>query len=192
MFKYVVDDETEIRLLDIPHAGQLFELTDSCRSYLKEWLPWLDGTNNVGDTETFIELTKKQFSLNNGFQAGIWYRGRIAGVIGFHSINWTNKSSDIGYWLGETYRGHGLMTKSCRALVDYAFGELNLNRIEIRCAEQNLRSRAIPQRLGFKEEGTIREAEWLYDHYVDHVVYGILAREWQQEASHTKQDEGKL
>jgi ribosomal-protein-serine acetyltransferase len=70
------------------------------------------------------------------------------------------------------------MTKSCKAFIDYALGELNLNRVEIRCAEGNLKSRAIPKRLGFAKEGIIREAEWLYDHYVNHVVYGILAREW--------------
>jgi ribosomal-protein-serine acetyltransferase len=63
-------------------------------------------------------------------------------------------------------------------LVDYAFNELGLNRLEIRCATENTKSRAIPQRLGFKQEGTIRQAEWLYDHYVDLVVYGILASEW--------------
>ena len=93
-------------------------------------------------------------------------------------MNWANRSTSIGYWLGERYRGSGVMTKSCKAFVEYAFRELNINRVEIRCAEKNLRSRAIPERLGFVNEGMIREAEWLYDHYVDHVVYGILAREW--------------
>lgn len=175
MFKIVVDKDTELRLLDAAHAGHLFELTDSCRPYLREWLPWLDGTTRIADTESFIEITRKQFASNNGFQAGIWYKGNIAGVIGFHGISWANKSTDIGYWLGEKYRGHGIMTESCRALVNHAFREMKLNRVEIRCAEQNYRSRAIPERLGFQIEGTIRDAEWLYDHYVDHVVYGILA-----------------
>ncbi|MHB1652184.1 MAG: GNAT family N-acetyltransferase [Desulfitobacteriaceae bacterium] len=178
MFEFVVDDEVVLKLLDIVHADQLFELTDPGRLYLKEWLPWVDGTESAKDTKSFIEMTKKQFASNNGFQAGIWYKGNIAGVIGFHGMNWANRSTSIGYWLGERYQGKGIMTKSCKALVEYAFRELNLNRIEIRCAEKNLRSRAIPERLGFVKEGMIREAEWLYDHFVDHVVYGVLAREW--------------
>ena len=70
------------------------------------------------------------------------------------------------------------MTKACKALVTYAFQELNLNRVEIRCAEKNFKSRVIPERLHFVNEGLIREAEWLYTHYVDHVVYGMIARDY--------------
>ena len=70
------------------------------------------------------------------------------------------------------------MTRVARALTDYAMNELKLNKVEIRCASGNLKSRSIPERLGFVQEGTIRQAEWLYDHYVDHIVYGVLAEEW--------------
>ncbi len=44
MFEFVVDDQVKLKLLDITHADQLHELTDSCRSYLRQWLPWVDGT----------------------------------------------------------------------------------------------------------------------------------------------------
>jgi ribosomal-protein-serine acetyltransferase len=70
------------------------------------------------------------------------------------------------------------MTKVVRALTDYALKELGLHKVEIRAAVGNKKSRSIPERLGFVNEGCIRQAEWLYDHYVDHVVYGILAEEW--------------
>ncbi|HEY8911250.1 MAG TPA: GNAT family protein [Desulfosporosinus sp.] len=178
MFEFVVDDRVVLKLLDTIHADQLFELSHSDRTYLKEWLPWVDGTMSVEDTRSFIEMTKNQFVSNNGFQAGIWYKGNIAGVIGFHGINGANRSTSIGYWLGEMYQGTGVMTKCCSAFINYAFKELKLNRVEIRCAEKNFKSRAIPERLGFIQEGLIRDAEWLYDHYVDHVVYGTLAKEW--------------
>ena len=67
------------------------------------------------------------------------------------------------------------MTRACRALVAHAFDTLRLQRVEIRVATGNRRSRAIPERLGFREEGILRQVEWLYNHYVDHVVYGRLA-----------------
>jgi len=72
------------------------------------------------------------------------------------------------------------MTDTVKALLQYAFEVLQLHKVEIRAAEGNQKSRAIPERLGFVKEGTIRAAEWLYDHYVDHVVYGLLVSEWQQ------------
>ena len=181
MFEFVIDNDVVLKLLDTIHANQLSELTDSCRPYLREWLPWVDGSKGIEDTKAFIEMTKTQFVSNNGFQAGIWYQGSIAGVVGFHEMNWSNKSASIGYWLGAEFQGKGVMTKACKALVDYAFGELKLNRVEIRCGEGNSRSRAIPERLGFTKEGIIRDAEWLYDHYVDDVVYGVLSREWLSE-----------
>lgn len=158
MLEFVVDDEVVLKLLETHHADQLSELTDSCRPYLKEWLPWVDGSIGVEDVRAFIEMTKKQFAANNGFQTGIWFKGSFAGVIGFHGMNWSNKSTSIGYWLGDKYQGKGVMTKACQLFIDYAFGELKLNRIEVRCAEGNSKSRAIPERLGFVKEGIIRDA----------------------------------
>ena len=70
------------------------------------------------------------------------------------------------------------MTAACGALVDHAFLELALNRVGIACAVGNERSCAIPQRLGLRQEGVQHQAEWLYDHFVDHAVYAVLASEW--------------
>jgi ribosomal-protein-serine acetyltransferase len=56
-----------------------------------------------------------------------------------------------------------------------------LNKVEIHCAVDNKRSRAIPERLGFTQEGIIRANQWLYDHYVDDVIYGMLASEWSEQ-----------
>ena len=80
----------------------------------------------------------------------------------------------LGYWLGEEFQGRGLVTAACRRLVAHSFDVLRLHRVEIRCAVENHRSRAIPERLGFRLEGRFREAEWLYDHWVDHAVYALL------------------
>ena len=177
-FTLSVDGHVELALMDERHAEQLFALTDSSRAYLREWLPWLDGVTSPADSRGFIAGALQQFAEGNGFQAGIWYRGELAGVIGYHYVNRANRATSIGYWLGATFQGKGIMTRACRALVEYAFGELALNRIEVHCATGNTRSRAIPERLGFTVEGTLRQAEWLYDRYVDHVVYAMLAEDW--------------
>ena len=140
----------------------------------------MDTNRTVEDRKNFIRGALKQFAENNGFTAGIWHEGRLAGVIGYHSIDWENRTTAVGYWLGEEFQGQGLVTVACRALVDHAFEELNLNRVSIACATENKKSCAIPERLGFRREGVVRQAEWLYDHFVDHVVYATLASEWQK------------
>jgi len=178
MFSYPLNPDAELRLIEERHARELFDLTERNRNYLRQWLPWLDATLTVEDTRNFIRDALLQFAANDGFQAGIWYRGALAGVIGYHKIDWFNRQVEIGYWLGAEYQGKGLMTDSCRALIDHAFGELRLNRVTIRCAVGNTRSCAIPERLGFTREGMVAQGEWLYDHYVDLVVYGMLSSEW--------------
>ena len=102
-------------------------------------------------------------------------------MVGLHAIDWANRNTSLGYWVGETHQGRGLVTRSCAALLERLFGELGLNCVEIGCAVGNTRSAAIPERLGFTREAVLRQREWLYDHFVDHVVYSLLASEWRQQ-----------
>ncbi|MET1013850.1 MAG: GNAT family protein [Paenisporosarcina sp.] len=178
MFKLQIDNETDLRLLEVRHADALYNLTNQSRNSLRDWLFWVDFTRSPKDSKDFIESTLKQFCQNNGFQSGIWYKGELAGVIGLHGVNWTNKSTSIGYWLGEDFQGKGLITNACAAVIEYCFNELMLNRIEIRVATGNHRSLAIPERLGFQKEGCIKSAEWLYDKYVDHNIFGLIKEEY--------------
>lgn len=104
-------------------------------------------------------------------------------MVGFRSVDWRNRSTTIGYWLAADAQGRGTMTTAVRALVDHAFAEWNLHRIELQCAPANHRSRAIPERLGFREEATLRETEWVGGRYLDRVVYGMLTTEWARGAS---------
>ena len=173
-----VRDDLELKLLEEGDAGRLFAVTNDNRSYLREWLPWVDPTKSVEDTRNFIRTVLRQFADNNGFSAGIWYRSELAGTIGHHKVDWLNRATMIGYWLAEPLQGRGLITDCCRTLVDHAFHQWRLNRVEIRCGTGNRKSRAIPERLGFRHEGTLRQAQWVNDRFVDLEVYGMLAAEW--------------
>ncbi|MFG6113748.1 GNAT family N-acetyltransferase [Halobacillus sp. MO56] len=180
MFTFKIDEEISLKLPEVSDAERVFELTDRSRHYLREWLPWVDGTKKVADTKSFIQLTRRGYIDNKSMTTFIMYKGEIVGTAGFNEIDWTNKIAYIGYWLGEEYQGNGIMTRVAKALTDYAFKELGMNRVDIKAAAGNKKSRAVPERLGYVEEGRIRQAEWLYDHYVDHVVYGMLAEEWKK------------
>jgi ribosomal-protein-serine acetyltransferase len=178
ILKHTLSDEAELILLEERHTSDLYALTSANRAYLRRWLPWLDSTGTPWDTRAFIQRGLRMTADNEGFNCGIWYQGRLCGMVGLHSLSAANRHVAVGYWLAETAQGKGLMTQACRVVVDHAFKALALNRVEIRCATSNVRSCAIPLRLGFVHEGVIRQAEWLYDHFVDHNLYSMLAVEW--------------
>ena len=173
-----MDDDIELRILTAAHAPALFALTDRNREHLRRWLPWVDGTRSAKDTAKFIRGGREQLRKNDGFQAGIWYRGELVGALGFHYWNWSLRKTEIGYWLAEPYQGKGIMTRACRALIDYAFRNLGLDRAEIRTAARNARSRGIAERLGFAKEGVLRKAEYSSRGPDDQLVYGLLRTDW--------------
>ncbi|MFD2045681.1 GNAT family N-acetyltransferase [Ornithinibacillus salinisoli] len=181
MFVYDIDEEISLRSLVGQDAIALFQLTDRSRHYLREWLPWVDDTVNINDSREFIANSHQLYEKRIGLNAGIFYKGMLVGVAGFNSFDWRNQIGFIGYWLGVDFQGNGIMTRVVSALTDFAFQHLQLNRVDIRAAYENKKSRAIPERLGFRMEGHIRQAEWLYNHFVDHVIYGMLASEWNRE-----------
>lgn len=170
---------THLRLLDEADAAELHALIEANRARLARWLPWAAGQTRE-DTLGFIRGTRKQLADNDGFQVAIVCEGAIAGVIGYIGVEWQHRSTSLGYWLGEEHEGRGTMTAAVRLLTDHALSVWELNRVEIRAAEENRRSRAIPERLGFRRDGILREAELVDGRYLDSVVYSMLAADWRR------------
>ncbi|TMK57624.1 MAG: GNAT family N-acetyltransferase [Actinobacteria bacterium] len=170
-------DSLGVRPLGAEDAPELYALIEANREHLERWMPWAAGQDLAG-TERFIAEAEEQFARDDGFQAKVAPEGQIVGVAGFHSIDWINRNTSIGYWLAADAQGKGTMSEVVRALVSHAFDEWDLHRVEIHCAPENARSRAIPERLGFREEARLRETELVGGRYLDSVVYGLLEEEW--------------
>jgi ribosomal-protein-serine acetyltransferase len=169
----------ELRPLVEGDAEELYAVVEADRAHLVPWMPWAAGQTPDG-TMAFIRQTIDQEEADDGFQRALTVDGAIVGVIGFHRIDRENLSTSIGYWLAKQFEGQGLMTTAVRRLVAHAFGEWGLHRVELRASPDNTRSRAIAERLGFREEGLLREAErFADDDFRDVVVYSILRDEWE-------------
>lgn len=173
-----VNSEIKLELVGKSHAGELFALTDSNRNYLRKWLPWVDGNVSVNETMAFIKKSVMQNKRNDGFNCVVLYKGKISGVIGLTEISRFNNRTEIGYWLGKEFTGKGIITKSCKALADYCFDKLNVNRIIIRCESNNKKSRMIPERLGFFKQGILKHDGIRNGSYVNHVQYSVFKNEW--------------
>lgn len=177
-FMLRIGDDLALRLFEDRHAETLHSLTQHNYDHLRRWLGWLKPDRSLDDTQGFITGALNQFARNDGGQFGIWYQGELVGGIGYHGWDFSQKTTELGYWLSADATGQGLMTRAVVALTDFALVQLGLNRIEIRCAVGNDASAAIPRRLGFQHEGTLRQEEWLYTRFIDLEIYSMLAADW--------------
>ena len=179
MFSYKLDRESELRLIDPADAEDLNALVLGSYDHIREWSGWLkDKDRTVEQTREWIKQNLYRFATGQGFEIAIWHKDQIAGQIGYNYFDYENHRTEIGYWLGEQFQGKGLVTRSCTAMIDHAFENLNMNRVEIKCGTENHKSRRIPEKLGFKQEGTARNAEWLHHRFIDLVIYSVLKSEW--------------
>ncbi|WP_441001024.1 GNAT family N-acetyltransferase [Fodinibius sp. SL11] len=179
MFTWQIDNRIRLELLEARHGKELFRLTEQNRKYLGQWLPWVESVQEPEDTAQFIKKSQQQWIENQSFQAVINAGDKVAGIVGHHKIDWQNQKTSLGYWLGKSYQGRGIMTKCCAAIVQHAFKVLDLHRVEIHCAIDNKKSRAIPERLGFIKEVIQKEAIQLNGTFKDLVVYRALSSEWE-------------
>ncbi len=170
-----VDDEITLRLPTIGDAETLFALVDKNREHLREFLGWVDSSNEVADTRTFIQEGLPQWLQLQSLHLSILKNDLLVGAIGFHNIDFLNHSTSMGYWLDKEQEGKGIMMKCAKFLIDYGFNSLKLHRIEIRCAINNIRSQNIAQSLGFQKEGVLKDAIHHYGEYFDAVLYSLIA-----------------
>ncbi len=136
----------------------LWEAVNESREHILPWMPWGDQHGTPADSEALVRKWQAKWILREDLALGVWDRetGRYLGGSGLHRINWEVPSFEIGYWLRHTAVGNGYMTEAAWRLCRFAFDDLAANRVFIRCGASNHRSAAIPRRLGFVPEGTIR------------------------------------
>ena len=172
-----LDEDTQLRLLMPHHAGVLLTAMNANR----ERLYWMDSEYTLERASEFVRKGLQMLMDGVGFSMGIWYRNDFVGLVGLSHVSRRTRSGELGYWLISEAEGKGLATRSCAAMIDYAFTEYGLRRIAVRIARSNAKSCAIPERLGFTMEGTARAAEPVGDRWEDLLVYGLLAEEWTSE-----------
>ena len=128
-----------------------------------------------------MDGVRTKFAEGKQLPLTIFWDNEPVGSIGL-MVTREHSIGEIGYWLDKAYTGRGIMTRACNYVIRQAFEEWLLNRVEIWCGVENTPSRAIPERLGFTREGTLRQAYWVNGAPMDVVVYAKLKDEWEQEA----------
>lgn len=173
----IIEITENIRLesASLDAVPDIFNTLDTERDYLRTWLPFVDKTLKEEDTREFVRQSLDE--ENTPFC--IYYRNKFAGLVGFNNIDAVNKKTEIGYWLSPHYEGKGIITRSVKELLMYAFTELDMNKVLIKAGTENHKSRKVAQRLDFTLEGIERDGELLVDgQFTDLALYGILKKEF--------------
>jgi len=168
-----------LRRLRIEDLEQIWALIQVERDRLGMWMPWVEATKSIDDQREWLEGVVRDERNLDGL--GIFVEDRYVGGAGI-AVDEFGVSGDIGYWIDLEHEGRGFVTRAVRALIDIGFRDLGLHRIVIRAGEGNHRSRAIPERFGFTQEGVARGAGRRTGGFYDLVVYSILEDEWPPKA----------
>lgn len=178
---YRIDTERLILRCYNPSDAQMIadSVTESLE-HLKPWMPW--AYNEPEPVELKVERLKRfraEFDLGQGFVYGIFNQeeDRVLGSTGLHS-RIGERQLEIGYWLHKDFINKGLVTESSAALVKVAFEIIRVHRIEIHCDPGNLASAAVPRKLGFTHEGTLRAKTPFLDRWSDSMIWGLLETDY--------------
>ena len=167
--------EIELKQLEPSDAIAIFQTIDRQREYLGKWLPFVELTRELSDTEKFVDSVVNAPDDRFDYVFTIRKQDDVIGIIGFKDTDKLNGKTEIGYWISENYQKRGIVTKSVEKLCDFAFNKQGINRIQIKCAVGNTPSIKIPRKLGFVFEGIERDGELLTGNvFTDLEIYSKL------------------
>jgi ribosomal-protein-serine acetyltransferase len=174
-----IDNSTTLKQLKLSDSTDIFNLINSERDYLGKWLPFVALTKEITDTEQFIKSIIEAPDEKREYVFTIRRDNKFIGLIGFKDTDRSNAKTEIGYWLSETYQKQGIITNAVKELCNFAFNTLNINRVVIKCAKENIPSINVANRLGFVYEGTERDGEILTGGiYTDLKIFSMLKKEF--------------
>ncbi len=205
MFDLKVDEELHLRNIHPDDAEALFDLIERNRVRLRPWIdPYsLPETakaarlfaihclfNFYGDPAESSELDQYYLELESycppqirPIDLGVWVHDELAGSIMMSRLEDSSAALEFGYWLSEEHEGKGIITRCVGALMDHAIDNMGIQRFVIGCAANNQRSRAVPERLGYRLHVTKPNGEVVGEFIYDRAVYGIRSTVWLQQSN---------
>ncbi|MGN1386274.1 MAG: GNAT family N-acetyltransferase [Bacillus sp. (in: firmicutes)] len=152
---------TERLLIRMPVPGDgktVYEAITASLPELKPWIPFAQKEQSEQDLEANVRQAHLDFLSRKDLRLHLFLKesGQFIGSSGLHRIDWTVPKFEIGYWIDSRFSGKGYMTEAVQGITDFAFTELKARRIEIRCDINNVKSRAIPEKLGYTLEGVLK------------------------------------
>ena len=177
----ITTDRLAIRCYNPSDAPLMVEAIADNIEHLRPWMSWI-----ANEPETLQEKIERIRVMRGNFDLGVdliygifdLEETRLLGGTGLHT-RVGSQAREIGYWIHKDFAGQGLATESSAALVKVAFEVDNVNRVEIHCSPENVRSSAVPRKLGFTHEATLKQrTQFGADKLLDSMIWSLFAEDY--------------
>jgi len=163
----------------VEHAAALASLVQKNIEHLQAYLPAVADLCSVETARDHLCRAVERASEGEIFEWHLFVEGSLCGSVRLKDIDRSDRKAKIGYFIGHQFAGRGIVSSAVSTVLEFCFGSLNLNRIELRCAVENVRSKRVAERLGFLHEGVLRQDECLNGVFVDQNIYGLLTTDFE-------------
>ncbi|MEK0179398.1 MAG: GNAT family protein [Microcoleus anatoxicus] len=168
--------ETErllLRKITLNDANDMFEYGSD--PLVSQYTMWSTHTS-IEDTKSFLRSLTKMYKKRELIDWGIVHKTeqKLIGTCGYVEWSMNHSRAQIGYALSRKYWNQGYMSEAVSAIIDFGFREMSLNKIEARCAQENIASARVMEKVGMQLEGILRQQLFVKDQYWDLKIYSIL------------------
>jgi ribosomal-protein-serine acetyltransferase len=178
-------DSVSMRPVAESDIDQVLDAVTRNYDHLRTFMEWAKPDYSRKDAEEWVAKAAKRTGDDQPLNFCIFRGDRMIGTIGFATFDNEAMVTEIGYWIDASEQGKGIMSRATRKLLELAFENLGMNRVQIRCASGNLRSAAIPTKFGFKQEGVQRQHIIRHGRIYDFWIFGLLKDEWLRREGNT-------
>ena len=180
LFDYMPTLETErllLRKMEMKDAPDMFEYSKD--PLVAKHVLW-DAQTSVNDAKGYIRYMVRKYRSG---EPSSWYiveksTGKVVGTIGYMWYQKDNSAVEVGYSLARRCWNRGYMTEALKAVLDYTFLDLHINRVEAQHEIDNGASGAVMRKCGMQKEGTLRSRLYNKGKYVDVDLYAILRKDY--------------
>ncbi|MFJ3338589.1 GNAT family N-acetyltransferase [Streptomyces sp. NPDC086766] len=172
------DDGAELRPLEPWHAEEFLAHLDRGRDFITRHIPFGANATDVDSARAVLQAYADKRAADSGFLHGLWLDGKLVGGLLFRVFDAASGNCEIGCWLEPAGTGRGLVTRGARVLIDWAFDERGMHRVEWYVSSANEPSIGVARRLGLTREGVLRESHPYRGARQDTEIWAVLAPEW--------------
>ena len=149
---------------------------------LSQYVTWAAHTS-VDETREWVKKAAEMVEAGTDMVWTIEHEGAPVGCVGLHGITWGMRAirrdrAELGYWIAKPFWGKGLMTEAATAATRWGFETLGLHKITVTCIDENIGSRRVIEKVGFRFLCRSEDDAWRDGRWYAHLRYELISSEW--------------